>query len=102
VLVTNPEKVGKDAGEIVGLPPTGVIATNDIEKVIVLDADCVLFAGIVKDLDMYCRLLRSGKNVISPAGPFFPTVERSQVSTMNGRRGWTPPSSRRSATLSPA
>jgi len=73
VLVTNPEKVGKDAGEIVGLPPTGVIATNDIEKVIALDADCVLFAGIVKDLDMYCRLLRSGKNVISPAGPFFPT-----------------------------
>jgi hypothetical protein len=73
VLVTNPEKVGKDAGEIVGLPPTGVIATNDIEKVIELDADCVLFAGIVKDLDMYCRLLRSGKNVISPAGPFFPT-----------------------------
>lgn len=73
VLVTNPDKVGKDAGELVGLPPTGVIATSDAEALIALDADCVLFAGLVADLDLFCRLLASGKNVISPAGPFFPT-----------------------------
>ena len=73
VYVTKPEKVGKDAGELVGLPPTGVIATNDAEKLIAMKADCVLFAGLVADLDLFCRLLRSGKNVISPAGPFFPT-----------------------------
>jgi hypothetical protein len=73
VYVTNPQKIGKDAGELVGLPPTGVIATNDVEKLIALEADCVFFAAIVKDLDLYCRLLRSGKNVISPAGPFIPT-----------------------------
>ena len=73
VFVTNPHKIGKDAGELVGLPPTGVIATNDVEKLIALEADCVFFAAIVKDLDLYCRLLRSGKNVISPAGPFIPT-----------------------------
>lgn len=74
VCVTNPAKVGKDAGDLVGLPPTGVIATSDIEELIALDADCVLFAGLVKDPDLFCRLLRSGKNVISPAGPFFPTT----------------------------
>lgn len=73
VYVTNPAKVGKDAGTLVGLPPTGVTATNDIEALIALDADCVLFAGLVADLDLFCRLLRSGKNVISPAGPFIPT-----------------------------
>jgi hypothetical protein len=73
VYVTNPQKVGKDAGELVGLPPTGVIATNDIEKLVALQADCVFFAAIVKDLDLYCRFLRSGKNVVSPAGPFLPT-----------------------------
>lgn len=72
VYVTNPDKVGKDAGDLVGLPPTGVIATNDAETIIALDADCVLFAGLMQDLDLYCRLLRSGKNVVSPAGPFFP------------------------------
>src|SRR5665213_2198515 len=70
VYVTNPEKVGKDAGDIVGLPPTGVIATDDVEKILALDADCVLYAPLRQDTDMICRLLRSGKNVVSPAGPF--------------------------------
>jgi hypothetical protein len=74
VLVTNPEKVGKDAGELVGLPSTGVLATNDVEAIIALDADAVHFAPMLQDIDMVCRLLRSGKNVVSMIGPFFPTV----------------------------
>ena len=78
VYVTNPDKVGKDAGELVGLPPTGVIATNDADALIATQADCVLFAGLVADHDLFDRLLRSGKNVISPAGPFNPT-ERYQA-----------------------
>ncbi len=73
VYVTNPQKVGKDAGDLVGLPKTGVIATNDAEKLIALEADCVFFAALVQDLPLYCRFLRSGKNVVSPAGPFTPT-----------------------------
>ncbi len=72
VYVTNPDKVGRDAGDLVGLPATGVIATNDAEAIVAIEADCVLFAPIVTDVDMICRLLRSGKNVISPAGPFVP------------------------------
>lgn len=75
VYVTNPEKVGKDAGELVGLPKTGVTATSDIEAVVAMDADCVLFAPLnmaSTTLDHVCRLLASGKNVISPAGPFLP------------------------------
>lgn len=72
VLVTKPEKVGKDAGDLVGLPKTGVLATDDVEKIIALGADCVLFAPIVTNVDTICRLLRSGKNVASVAGPFSP------------------------------
>ncbi len=72
VLVTKPEKVGLDAGDIVGLPKTGVLATDDVEKIIALEADCVLFAPIVTNVDTICRLLRSGKNVASVAGPFSP------------------------------
>ena len=72
VLVTNPEKVGKDAGNLVGLAKTGVLATNDVEQMIALDADCVHFAPIITDVEMICRLLRSGKNVASVAGPFSP------------------------------
>ncbi|HEX7858434.1 MAG TPA: hypothetical protein VF503_32525 [Sphingobium sp.] len=74
VYVTNPEKVGKDAGDIVDLPKTGVLATDDIEKIMVMEADAVLFAPFQNpdNLGHICRLLASGKNVISPAGPFLP------------------------------
>ncbi len=74
VCVTNSAKVGQDAGALVGLADTRVLATDDVEALIALDADCVFFAGLVKDLDLFCRLLASGKNVVSPAGPFFPTT----------------------------
>ena len=72
VLVTNPEKVGKDAGDIVGRPATGVLATDDVEAILALEADCVHYAPLVSDVEMICRLLRSGKNVASVGGPFAP------------------------------
>lgn len=73
VLVTNPEKAGKDAGELAGLAACGVITTDDVEAVFATEADCVHFAPSVADIPMVCRLLRSGKNVVSPLGPFYPT-----------------------------
>src|SRR5690606_14489793 len=42
VLVYDPDKIGVDAGELVGLSPTGVRCTDDAERVLALDADCVL------------------------------------------------------------
>ncbi len=73
VYVTSPDKVGKDAGEIAGIAPTGVLATDDIDAIIAMDADCVHFAPMVEDIDLMCRLLRSGKNVVTPLGPYYPT-----------------------------
>ncbi len=90
VLVTNPDKVGKDAGEIVGLPATGVLATNDVEAILRLEADCVHFAPLLPDVDMVCRLLRSGKNVVSPLGPVYASepfradVERIEAACREG------------------
>jgi hypothetical protein len=81
VLVYNPDKSGKDAGDLVGLPITGVLATSDIEKIIETDADCVHFAPQFQDVDMVCRLLRSGKNVVSTIGPFFPTEHNQAALT---------------------
>jgi hypothetical protein len=39
-----------------------------------MDADCVLFAPsmMTPPIDLVCQLLASGKNVVSPAGPFLP------------------------------
>ena len=39
LYVTNPDKAGKDAGTLVGLPDTGVIATSDIDALVALEAD---------------------------------------------------------------
>ena len=73
VLVHSKDKVGKDAGEIAGIGPTGVIVTDDIESVIAMDADCVFYTPIIMDVDTVCRLLRSGKNVVTTSGFFHPT-----------------------------
>jgi 4-hydroxy-tetrahydrodipicolinate reductase len=63
--VFNPEKVGRDAGELAGGAPVGVIATDDVDALVALDADCVLHMPSRMDLDELCRLLASGKNVVS-------------------------------------
>lgn len=75
VLVHTPEKVGKDAGEIVGIPPVGVTATDDIESIVAMDADCVFYTPIIMDVDTVCRLLESGKNVVTTSGFFHPTED---------------------------
>lgn len=73
VHVTDPAKVGRDAGELAGLPPTGVLATGDAEAILAMDADCVHFAPLLPDPAMVARLLASGKNVVTPLGPWYPT-----------------------------
>lgn len=73
VWVSGPDKDGKDAGTIAGITELGVIATTDVEYLIGLDADCVHFAPAAQDIPLVCRLLRSGKNVVSPLGPHYRT-----------------------------
>ena len=65
LYVHSASKAGKDAGELCGMAPTGVIATNDIEKIIGLQADCVLYMQQGCDVDDVCRLLESGANVVT-------------------------------------
>ncbi len=70
--VHSPSKAGRDVGEICGLGPIGVIATNDKSAIFDLPADCVLYMAQGEGdpeaaLDDICRLLASGKNVISTA-----------------------------------
>lgn len=75
-FVYNPEKVGRDLGEICGIAPLGVTATNDRQKILEMEADCVLFlAGAENDVPGsiadICALLASGKNVITTAANFI-------------------------------
>src|ERR1043165_3560643 len=73
VLVHSEDKVGKDAGVIAGIAPIGVTATDDGDAIVALDADCVFYTPIIMDVDTVCRLLRSGKNVVTTSGFFHPT-----------------------------
>jgi 2,4-diaminopentanoate dehydrogenase len=70
VYVHSPDKSGRDAGELCGLDATGVVATNDIEDVVALGADCVLYMPRALDADEVCRLLAAGANVVTTRGEF--------------------------------
>lgn len=70
-------KAGRDAGDIVHRPPTGVAATDSIDDILAVDADVVLHVPINGDhpgehVDDLARLLRSGKNVITTVGFTYP------------------------------
>ncbi len=70
VYVHTPAKAGRDAGELCGLDPIGVVATNDIDDVLGLGADCVLYMPRALDVDEVCRLLAGGANVVTTRGEF--------------------------------
>lgn len=63
VYVHSKDKAGKDAGELCGLPPTGVLATNDIDDIIRLQPDCVISTQEGCNLDDVCRFLQAGINI---------------------------------------
>ncbi|GGB85795.1 hypothetical protein GCM10011494_00080 [Novosphingobium endophyticum] len=69
--VHSPEKVSRDAGDLCGRARTGVIATNSIDEIVALDADCVLYLPQGLDVDAVCRILASGKNVVSSRFEFL-------------------------------
>ena len=70
--VHSQDKAGRDAGELCGLDTVGVTASNDIDALLELDADCVLYSPIMADPTLVARLLASGKNVVTPLNWFFP------------------------------
>ena len=49
----SPDKIGRDAGEIVGIDPIGVVATGTIEEIIAAQPDCVTFHGVFPDVELY-------------------------------------------------
>jgi hypothetical protein len=87
LYVYSDRKLGRDAGSIARREDTGVVATSDIEEVLALDADVVIHTARLQlpyshhDSDI-CRLLRSGKNVITTAGHHYPAAHGSDRAEM--------------------
>nr|WP_094287275.1 dihydrodipicolinate reductase [Mycobacterium lehmannii] len=74
VWVHSTEKVGRDAGEIVGLGPIGVITTGDLDDIIAARPDCVVYGAASPEMDAaavrdYVRLLNAGLNVVTTNTP---------------------------------
>ncbi len=59
------DKVGRDVGELAGLGPTGVVATADVEALIALRPDCVVYTAYRPNFDHLERILESGINVVT-------------------------------------
>ena len=77
VFVSNPDKVGRDAGELAGLGRTlGVTATNDTDALLALKPDCIVHTGMADDRLFQAiadleRFLRAGCNVVSSSPVMF-------------------------------
>lgn len=59
--VHSTDKAGKDVGDIIGTEPLGVLATNSIDDILALDADAVIYAPLLPNVEEVTALLRSGK-----------------------------------------
>jgi hypothetical protein len=71
VHAASPTKIGRDAAELCGLSePTGVIATDDIEALIALKPDCVVYTAQgetrpMEALEQMSAFLAAGINIVA-------------------------------------
>ncbi len=63
----SPDKAGKDVGELAGIDALGVAATNDIDALLALKPDVVVYNPMWIDVDELVRILESGANVVATA-----------------------------------
>ncbi|AXQ28563.1 dihydrodipicolinate reductase [Solimonas sp. K1W22B-7] len=70
LYVHSEAKQGRDAGTFCGLGPVGVKATRSIDDILALDADCVLYMQQGCNFDDVCRILASGKNIVTTRTEF--------------------------------
>jgi hypothetical protein len=72
VRVYSDDKDGVDAGVLIGREPVGVTASAEVDRVLAIDADAVVYTPRLTDVDEVCAILASGKNVVTTAFLFHP------------------------------
>ena len=68
--VHSADKAGRDAGELAGVDPVGVAASNDVEEILALKPDCVCYTATADQrpfeaLEDLAKILAAGINVVS-------------------------------------
>ena len=61
----SPDKVGRDVGELCGIEPLGVSATDDVDALLALKPDCVVYNPMFADIAEVLRILGAGINVVT-------------------------------------
>jgi hypothetical protein len=61
----SPGKVGRDVGELCGIAPLGITATDDVDALLALEPDCVCYMAYRPNFDHLVRILESGANVVT-------------------------------------
>jgi hypothetical protein len=88
--VHSAEKDGQDIGTLAGTDPIGIEASTDIDAVLAIDADCVIYSPFMADPRIVTRILQSGKNVVTPLGWFYPpNDDRERFDTIAREAGVT-------------
>lgn len=80
--VHSADKNGRDAGELAGEEPVGVAATTDVDALLAMDADCVMYSPLLPDDAVVQKILRSGKNVVTPVGWVYPDRKNPAVAAV--------------------
>ncbi len=63
----SPDKAGVDVGELIGMDPVGVAASNDVDALLALKPDCVTYNPKFPDVDECVRILEAGINIVATA-----------------------------------
>lgn len=63
----SPAKVGRDVGELCGLSPLHVLATDDVDALLALQPDCVVYTPMWHSTDELVRILEAGIDVVTSA-----------------------------------
>ena len=61
------DKIGRDAGELCGIADTGIRATDDVDALLNLRPDCVVYNPKWPDVDEIVRILEAGVNIVTTA-----------------------------------
>ncbi len=59
------DKVGRDAGELCGMPALGIKATDDIDALLALKPDCVCYNALWPDVAEFEKILGAGINIVT-------------------------------------
>jgi hypothetical protein len=64
--------VGVDAGVLAGLDPVGVAATDDVDALLALAPDAIVYSPLLPDDTLVVRMLEAGIDVVTPLGWVHP------------------------------